>query len=56
MMKAVSIYETSVSFYVTTRCNIPQDGHLRSLTLPRIEPSMLSKNTTDFIIFLSLEV
>jgi hypothetical protein len=29
MMKAVSISETSVNFYHTTRRNIPEDSHLR---------------------------
>jgi hypothetical protein len=27
-MEAVSIPETSVNFYQTTRCNIPEDSHL----------------------------
>jgi hypothetical protein len=30
MMEAVSTSETSVNFYETTRCNIPEDRHLRS--------------------------
>jgi hypothetical protein len=29
-MEAVNISETSVSFYETTRRNIPEDGHLHS--------------------------
>jgi hypothetical protein len=29
VMKAVSISETSVSFYQTTRRNIPEDSHFR---------------------------
>jgi hypothetical protein len=28
MMEAVSTSETSVSFYETTQCNIPEDSHL----------------------------
>jgi hypothetical protein len=28
MMEAVSTFETSVNFYQTTRCNIPEDSHL----------------------------
>jgi hypothetical protein len=30
MMEAASISETSVSFYQTTRCNIPKDSHLHN--------------------------
>jgi hypothetical protein len=31
-MEAVSISETSVNFYETTRRNIPQDSHLQEIT------------------------
>jgi hypothetical protein len=33
MMKVVSTSETSVRFYQTTRCNIPEDSHLHSSLL-----------------------
>jgi uncharacterized integral membrane protein len=31
MMEAVNTSETSVSFYQTTQCNIPEDSHLQIL-------------------------
>jgi hypothetical protein len=31
-MDAVSSSETLVNFYQTTRCNIPEDSHLRRVT------------------------
>jgi hypothetical protein len=31
MMEAVSTSETSVNFYQTTRCTIPEDSHLQFL-------------------------
>jgi hypothetical protein len=31
LMMAVSTFETSVNFYQTTRCNIPEDSHLHVL-------------------------
>jgi hypothetical protein len=31
MMEAVSISETSVNFYQTTRRNIPEDSHLQGI-------------------------
>jgi hypothetical protein len=34
MIQAVSISETSVNFYETTRCDIPEDNYLR----PNISP------------------
>jgi hypothetical protein len=33
MMEAVSTFETPVNFYQTTRRNIPEDSHLRSILL-----------------------
>jgi hypothetical protein len=30
MMEAVSTSETTVNFYQTTRCNIPEDSHLHT--------------------------
>jgi hypothetical protein len=30
MMEAASTSETSVNFYQTSRCNIPEDSHLQS--------------------------
>jgi hypothetical protein len=30
MMEAANTFETSVTFYQTTRCNIPEDSHLHT--------------------------
>jgi hypothetical protein len=35
-MKAVSISETSVNFYQTTQCNIPEDRHHHCLPFNNI--------------------
>jgi hypothetical protein len=39
MMEAISTSEMSVSFYQTTRCNIPEDSYLSSYLPPR-EPEI----------------
>jgi hypothetical protein len=31
MMEAAGTFETSVNFYQTKRCNIPEDSHLHTL-------------------------
>jgi hypothetical protein len=44
VMEAVSTSETSVSFYHTTRRNIPEDGHLHAITLMK-EASLLKRRS-----------
>jgi hypothetical protein len=38
MMEAESVFETSVSFYQTTRRNIPEDGHLHIRRRQNLKP------------------
>jgi hypothetical protein len=49
MMEAVSISETSVNFYETTQCNIPEDSHLHVLTkFSNIPPKNFYENSLNY--------
>jgi hypothetical protein len=48
MMEAVSTSETSVNLYETTRCNIPGECHLHTLSLEKIKSQ--GKIISDYIV------
>jgi hypothetical protein len=44
IMDAISTAETSVNFYKTTRCNIPEDSHLHIHFRVNFESNMLNNS------------
>jgi hypothetical protein len=47
MMEAASTFETSINFYQTTRCNIPEDGNLHARSLENLKSHLYSGTMSD---------
>jgi hypothetical protein len=57
MMEAVSMSETSVNFYYTAKCNVPEDSHLQAFNIfPSIKrkcSAVLHVSLRSILIFIS---